>query len=429
MARFRFGNPFLGDNRLVLSGSLVIGLVLLGGTALSQENPFAAGKWQSATGRSIFVSPNGGGDGASERSPTRFPTALARAAAGDQIILLPGSYGNLAVNRGGSETRPLFITARNPAVREISNGRVGLETLAKRSRVGAQMQVSASHLVIDGLEFHTAKYGIMVVGDRRELLFRNLYLDRLGAFGLTFEKGSQDTVGLVGSYLHSPTTDRSDNSGIRMDYGIAVWRGRNVHVRDNVFYGLFNHGVSFKQRVLDGVIAGNHFTGCGHTCIHGGQTYDHDGGDNTSGTLRIVGNRFTHASFNGGSADFSIAIRLQNVALAYIEANSFTNSWEFPIQTAYAFWGGDLEQKRRTVGHWGQTIGRLFIRNNRFNGGQLLLESRGSGSDLYVASGNSGKLTCRQTKFQAHGIPSRYLSSTIKRTVYPTVSGLACPRA
>jgi len=107
--------------------------------------------------RNIWVSPalpdSGGGTGLYDSPFTDVSAALAKAAPGQQVVLLPGVYqGDLTIEVSGEENSPLYITAYKAGESVIEDG--------------CWYFYDTSDLVVSGLVFKNAPYGaVSVVGE------------------------------------------------------------------------------------------------------------------------------------------------------------------------------------------------------------------------------------------------------------------------
>jgi hypothetical protein len=74
-----------------------------------------------ASAATLFVAPGGTGNGSAANPFGRVAHALAVAAAGDEVVLRPGTYGEaVRTVRGGSVDRPLVIRAEEPGTAILS---------------------------------------------------------------------------------------------------------------------------------------------------------------------------------------------------------------------------------------------------------------------------------------------------------------------
>ena len=107
--------------------------------------------------RNIWVSPempdSDGGSGVYDSPFTDISAALAKAAPGQQVVLLPGVYpGDLTIEISGEEAHPVYITAYKAGESVIEGG--------------CWYFYDTSDLVVSGLKFASAPHGALsVVGE------------------------------------------------------------------------------------------------------------------------------------------------------------------------------------------------------------------------------------------------------------------------
>ena len=367
-----------------------------GSTSNGGSSPYDAQKWKKGSGKKIFVSPGGKGNGANSSSPRSLVSALSAANAGDEIILLPGKYGeSVKVTKGGTSDKPILIRAQYPAV-SMNGSQVNKATSSKRATFSKPFQVNAGNVAVIGLHFSNGSLTTSKA-DAPSVLFKNNHLDDIQGFSIN-SIGKNQTVGVIDNYL----TSFSGRSG----YGIRIDVAKVAHVRGNVIEGEFNHQISFKRSTKEGHIVGNLFRGCGHTCIHAGQTADYDRNDATGGTLQILNNNFIHKTYGTAQHDFKIAIRAQNFKTITISKNTFSSGWRIPVHTEYLTGneGSGGNTGNRQYGHWGVKPQTVNIHNNRFNGGTVELNGRGTNADHIDIKNNTGSASCKRYQFN----PNKY---------------------
>jgi hypothetical protein len=113
--------------------------------------------------RTIFVSPTGGGNGATRESPTTVGSALGSVGAGEQITFVRGTYSGcfeLTDSTQGTYDAPivLFAERNNDGSRGV---RIDCCTTGRRTCINLE---AANYVAVDGFELVGGAYGVRAVG-------------------------------------------------------------------------------------------------------------------------------------------------------------------------------------------------------------------------------------------------------------------------
>ncbi len=358
-------------------------------------------------------------------SAGEFTGALGRAVPGETIVLKPGNYGNLTVNKGGSAATPVFISAQNPAVDERAQP---LAAAGERSNVSA-MVMSASNVTVCGIFFDDK----VVKSIRHGTPAQNItYLQNYFSTGVRNEMGVEQSIdtykGGTNLTVQSNYFNATRSAGFAQDYGIALYNYNGVYIRGNIFDGVFNHQISTKWGNSNVLIDGNVFKGCGQACMHIGQEPDNGGVDWTGGPVTISNNTFIEAYQTHPQSKYRKGILLRNQTSIIVRNNTFQGRWTDTILSDFMNRGGLARLQDRVLGVWGTKASYALIEGNVFNGARIRLTGRGigpknGGTDRIEVRGNTGAFTCTKGPWQA-AEGKKFDMSTIDPSP-PTVTG--CP--
>jgi hypothetical protein len=113
--------------------------------------------------RTIYVSPNGGGDGASRATPMAAAAAIGEAGPGTQIHFLRGSYKGcfeFAKDKSGTYDDPIVLYAERGA-----DNTIGVKmSCCNSGRQTCFNFEGADHIAVDGFELIGGQYGVRAVG-------------------------------------------------------------------------------------------------------------------------------------------------------------------------------------------------------------------------------------------------------------------------
>ncbi|MFO1243284.1 MAG: hypothetical protein U1E36_08860 [Rickettsiales bacterium] len=349
-----------------------------------------------------------------------FQAALNAASAGDTIILKPGNYGRLTINKGGSSGRPIYIAAENAAV----NTSAQPQSVA-RSTISA-MSIAAGNVTICGFYFDDSAYKSV---DHTKRADNVTYLQNYFATGVHNSMAVEISIdtweGGTNLVAQSNYFNATRNSNFSQDYAMAIYKYNGVYVRGNVFDGVFNHQISLKQKDHNVLIDGNVFKGCGQVCMHIGQGQDEQAeGDLTGTNATISNNTFIEAYTTHPQSKYRKALVLRNQQNIVVRGNTFQGKWVETITTDFINRGGLIRLLSRALGVWGNRQNTILIEANKFANALLDFSGRGVGrADQITVRGNTGSFRCTVKPFQ-EASDKIYVWSTIDRNP-PTVTG--CP--
>lgn len=360
-------------------------------------------------------------------SAGQFQSVLSSAAPGTTIMLLPGNYGTLNVNRGGSTPdQPIYIAAQYPAVDIHAQP---LATEAQRANVSL-ITMNASNVTLCGIFFDDQSRKSI----RHDSKVDNAtYLQNYFSTQTANESAVEDSIdtyeGGTGLTVQSNYFNGTRNPGFALDYGLALFKYNNVYVRNNVFDGVFNHQLSLKQQNQNVLIDSNIFKGCGQQCLEIGQQPDNNkDGDWTGGAVTITNNTFIPAYTDHPQGRSTKALVLRNHENITVKGNTFQGRFGETIQTNFINSGGLERLADRVLGVWGRKATSVLIEGNTFTGGLLHFVGRGigpknGGTDTITVRGNNGTFICRVGPFE-YATGKTYDRSTIDESA-PNVTG--CP--
>ena len=191
--------------------------------------------------------------------------------AGDTLVIKSGDYGaeQIKVAASGKKGAPVTIKADEPG-KVILTGSGGGNGMLIRGK---------DYVVVDGIRFTNFGAGLAVKLSAY-ITVKNCIFHNNKTFGIYLYGGSPDrSHHLIFSgnqfldYADSGPGSPTSGKGIS-DYGIALYRARNVKVINNYFYGHHHQCLSFKSRMHDSIAAGNVFDGFYYTAIYLGQNTD-----------------------------------------------------------------------------------------------------------------------------------------------------------
>ncbi len=360
-------------------------------------------------------------------SAGQFQSVLRTAVPGTTIMLLPGNYGTLNVERGGSgPAAPIYIAAKYPAVGVDAQP---LASIAQRSNVSL-ITMNASNVTICGI-FFDDKSLKSIRHDKRadNLMYLQNYFNTETASSPTVEESIDTYDGGTNLTVQSNYFNATRNNGFALDYGLALFKYNGVYVRGNIFDGVFNHALSLKQQNENVLIDGNVFKGCGQQCLEIGQQPDNrQDGDWTGGQVTITNNIFTSAYTIHPQGRATKALVLRNHETIIVRGNTFQQRFNQTIQTNFINRGGLDRLAGRVLGVWERKANSILIEGNTFNDALLNFTGRGigpknGGRDTIEVRGNTGPFTCRIGPWE-RAAGKTYDMSTIDESP-PNVTG--CP--
>jgi GH24 family phage-related lysozyme (muramidase) len=361
------------------------------------------------------------------RNAAEFQSQLSRVAPGTTITLLPGDYGHLKVNRGGSSaTQPIYIAAKYPAVDVSAHP---LASPAQRSNV-SNIVLTAGNVTMCGL-FFDDKVRKNVFHDKRadNVMYLQNYFNTGTGDGFVVEIGLDTWEGGNNLTVQSNYFNATRNSTSALDYGIALYHYNGAYIRGNVFDGVYNHQVSLKERDENVVIDGNIFKGCGQQCLEIGQQPDVKGdADRTGGSATITNNVFMQAYTSHPQNHYTKALVLRNQENIVVRGNTFQARFNETILSNFINRGGLERLADRIFGVYQRKATSILIEGNTFTNGFFHFTGRGvgpknGGGDTIQLRGNTGSFTCKIGPFEfAKG--KLYDMPTIDESA-PKVSG--CP--
>lgn len=355
------------------------------------------------------------------QNATQFATALGRVNPGETIILEPGSYGNLTINRGGVSGRPVYIAARYPAVNKFAMPEAG-----ERSGV-AELAVDASNLTVCGLFFEAG--GVDSIRSKRVSINNVSYVQNYFNTGIKSAEGVENSIavdkGGINLLVQSNYFNATRNTGSALDYGMLLYDLNGVVIRSNVFDGVFNRPISTKENNSNVTIEGNVFRGCGQACLQLGQQPDYDEKDLTGDAVTVKNNTFIEAYSLHPQSRYRLGIVLRNQQKITITNNTFLGVWTDTILSDFINRGGLARLQDRPLGNWGWKPSSAIIENNTFTPNtKLHFTGRGNGQwDKIVVRNNRGSFTCRIEPWKA-AEGKKYVMKTINQSP-PSVTG--CP--
>ncbi len=360
-------------------------------------------------------------------SAGQFQSVLSSAAPGTTIMLLPGNYGTLNVNRGGSSAdQPIYIAAKYPAVDVYAKS---LATEAQRSNVSL-ITMNASNVTLCGIFFDDKSLKSIRHDSKVDnATYLQNYFNTQTASSMTVEESIDTFEGGNNLTVQSNYFNGTRNAGFALDYGLALFDYNGVYVRNNVFDGVYNHQLSLKQRNQNVLIDSNTFKGCGQQCLEIGQQPDNSkDGDWTGGAVTVTNNTFIPAYTDHPQGRSTKALVLRNHENITVKGNTFQGRFGETIQTNFINSGGLDRLADRVLGVWGKQATSVLIEGNTFTDGLLHFVGRGigpknGGTDTITVRGNTGPFICRIGPFE-YAAGKIYDRSTIDESA-PTVTG--CP--
>ena len=171
---------------------------------------------QAAT---VYVAPGANGNGSEQNPFGRIADALARAAAGDEVVVKPGVYNErLQSVRGGTPAQPLVLRAETDGTAVVTN------------TAGTVLRVSHPNMTVRGIvvDGQYAPFDAVIVDNAADsLLLQNVEVRRTSRDCIDM-RAPADVV-VEGALIHhclNPVDGRADA------HGIAAGAARNLVVRD-----------------------------------------------------------------------------------------------------------------------------------------------------------------------------------------------------
>jgi hypothetical protein len=375
--------------------------------------------FRSIGGRTVFVSPEGTGQGLSAEDGVSLAQAMETLAAGDVVVLAPGRYPPLNWTRSGAPGNPITLRAQNRAFALASNGQRVLAPLSATSAFHGGLVVSASNVVVDGLYIgRDAGSGIEIRGPRSRVVVQHIRFVEQRNTGLLIFGGEGTTEAIEAHDNLFENADRTPEPGsyngstARTDYGIRVYGGRNVVIERNIFDGYFHHGISLKSHSPSVTIAYNNFAFCNRWCVELGQDRDtmSPRRDRTTGYALVARNLFNTRPGEGG---ISAVLGVLNVARADIVQNDFRLGERIVVK--------HNQEARGTFAHLPALHPQsVSFSGNRFNAAtRITLYGRGRTGETVAFDSNTGAATCVRLPFSHQGT---VVTSTITSRAAPAVS-------
>ena len=209
-----------GDGPLVLRGGEYMGMP-------ERFNRYYTDRAYTSS-REIFVSPAGGGDG-TRATPSSPADAFARAAAGDRITFLAGTYAGcyeLDSDHFGTYDAPIVLYAeRNPD----GTRAVRIDCCATGRRTCINLE-AAHYVAVDGFELVGGRYGVRAVGadydaPNHQRGVTVLNVDAYGQSNDPFLTGASDWAVFEKNLAHD--VGNADGHGIYLsnggDWNVVRW--------------------------------------------------------------------------------------------------------------------------------------------------------------------------------------------------------------
>jgi hypothetical protein len=265
------------------------------------------------TGRQLeaaiyYVSPSGSGTTCSQSSPCALSTGLGKVAAGDEVVLLDGTYtSSLVVNKGGASGKHVVVRAQNngKAIVRVTNARVG--------RVFASY-VTVRGIVFDGGGTGGNRGGVRIgPGDEttlsstvRDVIFENNVVKDMRAACVGITSGEYNII------VRHNTISRC---GMREFWGEGLYIGNrtdplqtvyNLEVYGNDVSGFTENAIETKKYTRNAVIRDNIFRNQVLFSDYGG-----DPAEGNDGTVQLDGHSisvYNNILYNNkaGMADFVV---------------------------------------------------------------------------------------------------------------------------
>ena len=177
----------------------------------------------------IYISPEGGGDGSSEESPTTFTSALQKATPGTTILALDGEYN---INLDVPEMHHINIIAKNKWGAKINCGSGNALDLGNRKQI--------DYINIIGFEVYGDGGGefIFAAGDAKDIGTHHFYLSDMKFHDLK--------MGLyTGLHSHDWTLDRCMYYDSRMSY-LWYMMGWHQTVMNSIMYNNTYYSIAIR---------------------------------------------------------------------------------------------------------------------------------------------------------------------------------------
>ena len=241
--------------------------------------------------RTLYVSPNGSGSGASARTPASVASGLSRATPGTRVVFQKGSYAGCFGYDGGGGTYDAPIVLYGERNADGTRGvRMQCCTTGRMSCFNFE---AASYVAVDGFELRGGKYGVRAVGadyaatqHSRGIAVLNSLLDGQTHDGVLTGAADWDVF----------ENDTVSHSGDADGHGIYLSNGSDYDiVRGNDLFG--NQGSTFQVNAdplstCDSPVATDACDGVAGTG---------DGGRGASDFMLIENNYFHHGTAQGSN--------------------------------------------------------------------------------------------------------------------------------
>ena len=320
----------------------------------------------------IFVSPTGGGSGASADSPEAFSDALSRVVPGSVVCLEAGTYSetsNVWISRSGTPSAP--ITYRNyggEALIQYTGGTSGAAYLS-----GGLLETSSGSdwggthdIVFDGLTLDGANLigsGIALIQGGHHLTIRDCVISNTGETGIALN--AVDYVTVEHNMIHHTGYNQGWSSGISLWYGgpnptyggstawYDTYAGFHNVIVDNIVSGAYDNSSNHTDGngiIVDGsgsippvLIANNLVYENGGRGI---EVYDNDGSawvvNNTAYAdgldLKVSGGRAPdYGAYQASDVHF-----INNLAYGRQNGQRYTSAYTYNNTSSNISWAGDM---------------------------------------------------------------------------------------
>jgi hypothetical protein len=275
--------------------------------------------WQPAS--TVYVSPNGTGDGSSRASPAGVTTALAAVVPGRMVVFTAGTYSGcfeLDSDHGGTYDEPIVLVGDRKA---DGSPDVTINCCSSGRQTCINLE-SADYVAVDGFEVVGGYYGVRSVGagypaDQHQKGVTVLNTVGHDQFRDPFFTGESDWFVIQSCTGHDPGT--GDGHGIYLsngsDWNIARWnetyntRSSDFQINADPLSTCSDDGVPFDDPECDAV-AGSSTTG----------------GRGASDFMLVEGNFFHHSQAQGPN--------FTSVRNSVVRNNIFA----LPAQHGASFW-------------------------------------------------------------------------------------------
>jgi len=190
--------------------------------------------------RIVYVSPTGGGDGATARSPASAAAGMAKASPGTRVVFQKGSYAGCFGYTGGGGTYDAPIVLYGERNADGTRGvRMNCCNTERKSCFNFE---AASYVAVDGFELRGGKYGVRAVGADYAATQHSRGIAVLNS---VIDGQTHDGVLTGASDWSVFENDTVSNSGDADGHGIYLSNGSDYAiVRGNDLFG--NQGATFQ---------------------------------------------------------------------------------------------------------------------------------------------------------------------------------------